>query len=751
MFSKTIVSKIIALIEKYHPFTFNLKYFQITISFVMLFLLTIALMFGWFSTRKIREIVIEDFNQQQLMLAKHAASQIENSIELLERELTLLSLSPAIQYSEKPALLNRMNITFLSVKYEGVKEIKFIESKTGKIYKVMETPTYVIEKCGSEDKKFLKWAALPQNKGEILFSEIVRCPNNPEENPPKLIMKMVIPVWQVSIDESHPVATNLFSGVLVFTVDVTHFVEKVASKIRSGKTGYAWVISNKGIFLYHEEKSFIGQNAFEARKGKKPTIAFTRINEIQREKMLKGEEGTSWYISGWHRGIKGEIKKLIAYAPIKLREKPEPLIWSIAVVAPISEVEGAIKTIHFQQLILQGIVIGIILSVGLFINFILVTWSNILEKEVAKKTAELRKSEERYRSLIENAEDIIFTANLKGEILSINTFGKNFFNRSESEIIGKSMVEVFVPDGEILIGSIKKIFETGESQQVIHKIVVDDKDFWFNTNLRGLKDEKGNIYSVLGISRNIIERRKLEEQSYYTEKLASLGTLAAGVAHEINNPIAIILGFTDILLEKIPKESPEYEILKIIEKHATDTKRIVENLLGFVRHKEHQEQLVNINECVDIVLEIMKNMFVINNIEVRKFLQENISFVKVDPGEIQQVLFNIINNAIYVMKGGGILTVSTKDEGEWVEISISDTGCGIPKEYRHRIFDPFFTTKEVGKGTGLGLWVSYNIVKKYNGVITFVTKTKEESEQTGTTFMVRLPVVKHQTRGTKDA
>jgi len=136
--------------------------------------------------------------------------------------------------------------------------------------------------------------------------------------------------------------------------------------------------------------------------------------------------------------------------------------------------------------------------------------------------------------------------------------------------------------------NVKQIFKTGESKQITHKIILDNKDFWFNTNLRGLKDEKGNIYSILGIARDITDRKKMEEQGYYTEKLASLGTLAAGVAHEINNPLAIILGFTDILLEKLPQDSQEYDVLKTIEKQAINAKRIVENLLSFVRHKEHK-------------------------------------------------------------------------------------------------------------------------------------------------------------------
>lgn len=732
-----LINKLLALVEKYHPF--NVKYFKLFVTVVMLVLLSMVLFLGWMSTRKITEIVTEDFNQQQLMLAKHAASQIENSLELLKREMTLLSLSPAIQYSEKPALINRMNITFLSVKYEGVIEIKLIESKSLKTFTVMEGTKCLTAPIGTEDKEFLQWASEEKNKGEILFTEITKC--NDKDNSQKLIMKMVIPVWQISIDESHPVATNKFSGALIFTVDVTHLVSKITKNIHSGKTGYAWVIDNKGTFLYHEESSFIGQNAFEARKGRKPTISFTRINEIQREKMLKGKEGKSWYISGWHRGVEGEIKKLIAYAPIKLKEKTESLIWSIAVVAPISEVEGAIQTVHFQQMILQGVIIVIILLGGLFINFILITWSNVLEKEVSKKTAELKKSEERYKSLIENAEDIIFTVDLEGKIGSINKHGLQFFRKNENEILGHSLSDIFVPDGLILMLNIKNIIKTGESRQIIHRVILNNREFWFNTNLRGLIDEKRNIYSVLGIARDITDRKKMEEQSYYTEKLASLGTLAAGVAHEINNPLAVILGFTDILLEKLPQDSQEYDILKTIEKQATNAKRIVENLLSFVRHKEHKEQLVNINECIETVIDVMNNTIAINNIEVKKNLQEKLPFVKGDAGELQQVFFNIINNAIYVMKGGGLLTISTRYDGEWVEICISDTGCGIPKEHRQRIFDPFFTTKEVGKGTGLGLWVSYNIIKKHNGIISFETKTKEESEETGTKFIIKLPPI----------
>ncbi len=737
IFFQKSINQLMSLIERYHPF--NLKYFKFIVTLAMIILLGMVLFLGWLSTKKITEIVTEDFNQQQLMMAKHAASQIENSVEMLKREITLLSLSPAIQYSEKPALINRMSITFSSVKHEGVTEIKFIEHKTKKIYKVVEGKNFEIENIQKEDEEYLNWASKEDNKGKIFFSEISA--SKESENSKLLMMKMVIPVWQISIDESHPVATNKFSGAVVFNVEVTDLVGKVTKKIKSGKTGYAWIIDKNGTFLYHEENIFIGQNAFEARKGKKSNISFEQINEIQRDKMLRGEEGTGWYISGWHRQLEGEIKKLIAYAPIKIADGQKNIIWSIAVVAPISDVEGAIHSIQSQQILLQGIIIIVILFGGIFVNFILVTWSNILEKEVIRKTTELKKTEERYKNLVENAEDIIFTIDNEGKIISMNKFGTEFFNKNESEIVGQNIGNIFIPDGVLLTINIKNLFKTGESKQLTHRVTVDSRDFWLNTNLRALKDDKGNIYSVLGIARDITDRKKMEEQSYYTEKLAALGTLSAGVAHEINNPLTIILGFTDLLLEKTPPNSDQYELLKTIEKHATNAKRIVEQLLSFARQKEPKKENVDINECIEAVLSIMNNTIKLNNIQINKNLQEDLPSIIGYPEELQQVFFNIINNAVHAMKGGGTLSVSTRCKDDWIEILISDTGSGIKKEYRHKIFDPFFTTKEPGKGTGLGLWVSYNIIKEHNGIINFETKTKEETEKTGTTFIIKLPKI----------
>ncbi|MEW6067144.1 MAG: ATP-binding protein [Nitrospirota bacterium] len=730
---------LLSLIEKYHPF--NIRYFKILSVIIMTFLSITVLILGWMSSKEIKETVTGDFNQQQLVLARHAARQIENSLETLKRELMLLSLSPSIQYLEGPFMGNRMEIAFSSIRHEGTLEIRFVVDKAQKVYHVIENNKCISDKQNSEDLHYLEWAKKEENKGIVFLTKVSNVSHNGQ--PEKPIMKMIIPVWQVSTDESYPVARNKFSGVLVFFIDAAQLIEKITGEMRSGKTGYAWVIDENGTFLFHQEIAFIGKNAFEARKGRKPTISFARINEIQKEKMLKGKEGTSWYTSGWHRGMEGEIKKLIAYTPVHLENRPDGRIWSVAVVAPISEVEGTIHSINIRQFFLQAIIIFIILSGGLLINFLILTWSNLLEQEVAKKTIELRKSEQRYKSLVENAEDIIFTVDYSGTILSMNKYGAYFFTLREENIIGRSLMELISwPSAEIFLLMIQRVFETKESKQITHMLTIGDRNYWLSTRLRRLWDETGNIYAVLGVSRDITERKQIEEHSYYTEKLASMGTLAAGVAHEINNPLAVILGFTDLLLEKSAPGTEAHDLLETIERQALNAKRVVENLLSFARYKEPKEEIVDINQCMETVLSVMGNTINLNKISIVKQLQEGLPSVKGDAGEIQQVFFNIINNSIYAMSGGGVLTIRTKSSDENVHIDIADTGYGIKKEYRKKIFDPLFTTKEVGKGTGLGLSVSYGIVTKHGGTITFETKTKDEAEDTGTTFYITLPAAK---------
>jgi two-component system NtrC family sensor kinase len=227
------------------------------------------------------------------------------------------------------------------------------------------------------------------------------------------------------------------------------------------------------------------------------------------------------------------------------------------------------------------------------------------------------------------------------------------------------------------------------------------------------------------------------QQLMKSERLATLGQLAAGVAHEINNPLGAVLMYTHLTLEDLQPQSPLRKNLAIAIGEASRCRDIVKGLLDFARQTEPKVEQSDINEILDRTLGLLKNQALFQNIKINKVLARSLPTVLVDTGQMQQVFTNIIFNAAEAMNGHGELTIATRQskDNEHVEIEFTDTGCGISPENQDKIFDPFFTTKEVGKGTGLGLAVSHGIVSKHKGTIEFTSQPGK-----GSTFTVKLPL-----------
>ncbi len=233
------------------------------------------------------------------------------------------------------------------------------------------------------------------------------------------------------------------------------------------------------------------------------------------------------------------------------------------------------------------------------------------------------------------------------------------------------------------------------------------------------------------------ELREIQAHLIQSEKLASIGKLAAGVAHEINNPLGGILIYSHLILEDTPKGSPHCENLKKIVRETTRCKEIVKGLLDFARPKEPQMVPTDIHELLDKCLALMESHSLFQNIRIEKSYAPVCPRIIADSGQLQQVFMNIILNAAEAMNGNGTLTLRTSLDParQEVAVEIADTGHGIKEEDKRRLFEPFFTTKEVGKGTGLGLAISYGIVKKHQGTI----DVRSEAGQ-GAAFTVRLPL-----------
>ncbi len=242
------------------------------------------------------------------------------------------------------------------------------------------------------------------------------------------------------------------------------------------------------------------------------------------------------------------------------------------------------------------------------------------------------------------------------------------------------------------------------------------------------------------------ERQMMDEQIIETGKLASVGELAAGIAHEINNPVAIMVeeaGWIEDLLEeedfKEGKNLDEFQrSLKQIRTQGKRCKEITYKLLSFARKTDSTIQQVHLNDMLEELVAISAQRAKYSNVTINTDFQSNLPFLEVSLSELQQVFLNLINNSLDAMeKTGGILEISSKLEEDYVVVTVEDNGPGIPKANLGRIFDPFFTTKQVGKGTGLGLSICYGIIKKMGGEIEV-----RSTVDVGTTFYVRIPLTK---------
>ncbi len=371
----------------------------------------------------------------------------------------------------------------------------------------------------------------------------------------------------------------------------------------------------------------------------------------------------------------------------------------------------------------------------------------------------LKESEKKYKMLFQNTDMPITFWDAEMRLLLTNISGAKNLGNTPKEIVGKTIHEILPDISEKAVQRFKSIFKSGVGNEFEDLIEMPTGiGSWYKSNMQPVKDVNGKTIAIQVIAQDATkqkqaeeEKRRMKNQLQQARKMEAIGTLAGGIAHDFNNMLSIILGNTELAMDDVPEWNPARHNLEEIKTASLRSKEIVKQLLSFSKKSDPKQKPVNISPIIKDCLKFLRSS-IPANIKIHRTIPDKSGIISADPTQIHQVMLNICTNAAQAMsENGGIMDVSLssveigKDEtiqnielnqGQYVKITVSDTGYGIAKEHLDRVFDPYFTTREVGEGSGIGLSVVHGIVKSHDGAISVDSEYGK-----GTTFNVFLPVV----------
>lgn len=377
------------------------------------------------------------------------------------------------------------------------------------------------------------------------------------------------------------------------------------------------------------------------------------------------------------------------------------------------------------------------------------------------KQKAIQQSEERFRLLVESMQDYaIFMLDPEGRVTSWNTGAEKIEGFTHEEIVGEPFARFYTAEDQVLglpAQALRYAVKNGRSEQEGWRVRKDGGRFWANTIISSLLDERENLVGFSVVTRDLTERKRVEEllreneaklrqqaqdleqQLIASGRLVSLGVVTASMAHEFNNPLGIVMGFTQELLSEAEPGSRNHQALKIIDEETRRCQRIIQELLQFARPRNADLCPTDIKRAIDKTMNMVANRLYKQSIEPRIIVDEKLPMIAADPQQLEQVMVNLFLNAIDAMPNGGALTVEatlSPPEGDppMVAIVVKDDGTGIDEADLEKIFQPFFSAKK-GKGIGLGLSICERIIQNHGGKIIVESKLGE-----GTIFKIQLPL-----------
>jgi two-component system NtrC family sensor kinase len=372
-----------------------------------------------------------------------------------------------------------------------------------------------------------------------------------------------------------------------------------------------------------------------------------------------------------------------------------------------------------------------------------------LYNELSAKASEIERLRQFSDSVVESLSDGLVVVDLDDRVLRWNRRMEVLVGADRQQVLGRDLSDLF---SRAFVEGLQAARRESPSGATMYRVPLDTgtgderKQLLVNTAVAPFQTDEGIQAGWIIVIEDVTDRANLEEQLRLSEKMAAIGLLAAGVAHEVNTPLTGISSFTQMLLDRADPGNPDTHLLEKIEQQTFRAAKIVNSLLNLSRPSGGETRVIDLNVAIADVLALLEHQFRTHRVQVRRHLEGPSVLVRGVEYKLQQVFLNLFLNARDAMPRGGWLSVTTAISGDEALVEVADTGVGIPSEHLARIYDPFFTTKVDGRGTGLGLSVTYGIVQEHGG-----TLTCESDPQQGTRFRLVLPLAESAAAVERDA
>jgi PAS domain S-box-containing protein len=686
-----------------------------------LMVLGFVVAFAMYSFRIVEREMAAQFNREQELLAEQMAMGIQQYMNDIINVMTLTSRIKPVAAGDREQVTIAMKNAYTSLR----NKVNFIFWEDASGIMQYHFPSDVLSGIDGKDFSYRTYFRVARQMKVPYVSDIILVGGKENPDIPGRFETFIIVFPLIGEDKR-------FNGAIGCAIDLKNITAQYVAHIQPSKTGYAWLVDESGMLLYHPDPALIGMNLHDVIMNmKKGNIPIQGVEKVSQEMEVKNSGSAEIVFPHYPNG--DLTRKLLAFSSVHFLNRR----WVTVVTSPYREVVYLMQGTFKNTLTLGSVSIAFIVIATLFL--LRINRARTKADERNKWADQVITANKRLEAVFNGVPHFLVTVDDRMVIKDANENFCELYNRARTEIAGINCIDdfeekqVFCPEEVI-----QACFDTGSIQTIRdRKIEFSTNRRWFDISAIPLIGASGNIELVVQYGVEITEKKALTEKLIQAEKLAAVGQISAHMAHEIRNPLTSIMLHSELLGDEVKvglgENTEAMRLLKVVIDEIDRLSNITEEYLAYARLPMPKKQVIEADAAISSVLEMMLPEMHRRNINLKYTEPAKSTKINIDSGQFRQVLINLIKNAIDAMPSGGEIEVLMMERGKHLVLFIKDTGSGIPKDIKRRIFDPYFTTKD--NGTGLGLYLVQYIANAHDGWVDV-----ESQRGSGSNFMLTLPV-----------